>query len=331
MYSNELVLDMGYANTIIAARGKGVVLKEPSVVAVLKQRGKLKLIASGAEARRYMKSRERAHGVTLVHPIKEGVIENAEAAILMLKDFLRKALPRRSFLSPKIEVIALISCGTSVVERKNFENVLSASGLKSPILMETPIAISALLSSDYNLIVNCGASIADVAIVGPTGIITGCSVTTCANAVDSKICAYVADNYRLGISATRAEEVRIKIGSFYDNQLISAEVMGRNLVDISPHQAEITANEIFPMMSDVALNLADVVESVSLMCPEKLIMDVYQAGVTLTGGFANSYGLADFLTERLKMTVNVPKTPEDTPALGALAFFDDRDKMYKML
>jgi len=331
MYSNELVLDMGYATTVIAARGKGVVFKEPSVVAVTKSRGKLKMIASGSEARRYMRSRERAHGVTLVHPIKEGVIENAEAAVLMLKDFIRKAIPRRSFLSPKLEVIALISCGISVVERKNFENVLSAAGLKSPILMETPIAISAFLSSDYNLIVNCGASISDVAIVGPTGIITGCSVTTCGNEVDRKICAYIADNYRMGISFTRAEELRIKIGSFYDNRLIDAQVSGRNLVDNSPHQTEITANEIFPMLCDVAMNLADVVESVSLMCPEKLIMDVYHAGITFTGGFANSYGLSEFLTERLKMTVNVPKTPEDTPALGALAFFDDREKMYKML
>lgn len=331
MYSSELVLDMGYASTVIAARGKGVVLKEPSVVAVAKQRGKLKLLASGAEAKRYMKSRDRVHGASLIHPVKEGVIENAEAAVLMLKDFMKKALPRRSFLSPKLEVIALISCGTSVVERKNFENVLASAGLKSPILMETPIAISALLSSDYNLIVNSGASVTDVAIVGPTGIITGCSVTVCANAVDRKICSYLADNYRLGISPTRAEELRVKIGSFYDNQLIDAQVSGRNLVDNTPHQTEITANEIFPMMCDVALNLADVIESVSMMCPEKLIEDVYHAGITLTGGFANSYGLADFLYGRLKIPVNVPKSPEDTPALGALVFFDDRDKMYKML
>lgn len=331
MIGNELVLDMGYATTIIAARGKGIILKEPSVVAVVKLKGKLKLLSSGSEARRYMRSRDKVPNAILVHPVKEGVIENAEAAILMLKDFIRKALPKRNFLSPKLEVIATICCGTSVVERKNYENVLSAAHLKSPILMETPIAVSSLLSSDYNLIVNCGSSIADVAIVGPNGIVTGCSVTTAGNAADSKICSYVADNYRLGISPSRAEELRVKIGSFYDNQLISAEVAGRNLVDNTPHQAEITANEIFPMLSDVALNLADVIESVSLMCPEKLVMDVYQAGVTLTGGFANSYGIAEYLTERLKMTVNVPKSPEDAVALGALRFFDDRDKMYKLL
>ena len=169
------------------------------------------------------------------------------------------------------------------------------------------------------------------AIVGPNGIITGCSVTTCGNAVDSKICSYVADNYRLRISPSRAEELRVKIGSFFDNQLISADVMGRNLVDNMPHQAEITGNEIYPMMHDVAMNLADVIENISLMCPEKLVMDVYRSGITLCGGFANSYGIGDFLSDRLKICVNVPKAPEDAVALGALRFFDDRDKMFKML
>lgn len=329
--ANELVLDMGYASTVIAARGKGVIFKEPSVVAVVKQKGKLKLLASGSDARRYMRSREKEPNAVLLRPVKEGVIENAEAAILMLKDFIRKALPRRNIFSPRLDVIATICCGTSIVERKNYENVLAAAHIKSPVLMESPIAVSALLSSDYNLIAICGASIADVAIVGPNGIVTGCSVTTCGNAVDQKICSYVADNYRLGITPARAEELRVKIGSFFDNQMISAEVMGRNLVDNMPHQAEITANEIYPMMSEVATNLADVVESVSLMCPEKLIMDVYQAGVTFCGGFANSYGADEFLANRLKMQVNVPKSPEDAVALGALNFFDDRDKMFKML
>ena len=331
MIANELVLDMGYATTVIAARGKGVILKEPSVVAVEKQKGKLKLLASGSDARRYMRSREKSPSATLLHPVKEGVIENAEAATLMLKDFIRKALPKLSILSPRLDVIATICCGTSVVERKNYENVLAAAHIKSPVLMETPIAVSSLLSSDYNLIVTWGASITDVAIVGPGGIITGCSVTTCGNAVDQKICSYVADNYRLGISPSRAEELRVKIGSFFDNQMISADVMGCNLVDNMPHQAEITANEIFPMMCDVAMSLADVIESVSLMCPEKLVMDVYQAGITLVGGFANSYGADEFLSDRLKMRVNVPKSPEDAVALGALRFFDDRDKMFKML
>lgn len=331
MITNELVLDMGYENTVIAARGKGVIFSEPSVVAVAKQKGKLKLLASGADARRYMCSREKDPSATLLHPVKEGVIENAEAAILMLRDFMRKALPRRNFFSPKPDVIATICCGTSVVERKNYENVLAAAHIKNPILMETPIAVSALLSSDYNVIVVCGASIADVAIVGPSGIITGCSVTTCGNAVDQKICTYVADNYRLGISPSRARELREKIGSFFDNQTFSAEVSGRNLVDNMPHQAEITANEIFPMMSDVALSLADVIDSVTMMCPMKLSMNVYQAGITLCGGFANSYGIDEFLSARLKMRVNVPRSPEDAVALGALRFFDDRDKMFKML
>ena len=331
MLTNEIVIDMGYAQTVIALRGKGVVFKEPTVVALSRQGKKVKFYASGLEAKRYMRNRDKDPLAVLVHPVRGGVIEDYDAAILMLKDFLRKALPKRGLFSPRPEVIATIACGTSVVERKNYENVLAEVGLKSPILMETPIAVSSQLSCDYNLIATFGASVSDVAIVGPSGIITGCSVTMCGNAIDEKICAYIAENYRLGISPARAEELRTKIGSFYSGQTMSADVSGRNLVDDSPAQAEITSGEIAPMMTSVLTSFATVVESVSMMCPEKFILDVYNAGITLCGGFAFSDGVADFLGDRLKMKVLVPKNPDEAIALGALAFFDDRDRMYKML
>ena len=331
MFTNEIVIDMGYSQTVIALRGKGVVLKEPSVVAIVRQRGKCKFLASGLDAKKYMRSRERDPMAKLVHPIKGGVIEDTDAAILMLKDFIKKALPKRGLFSPKPEVIATIACGTSVVERKNYENVLAAVGLKSPILMEAPIAVTSGLSSDYNLIAVFGASLSDVAIVGPSGIITGCSVTMCGNAMDERICAYAADNYRLGISMPRAEELRVKIGSFNPKQLMSADVFGQNLVDDTPYQAELTSGEIAPMMYEVAMSFADVIENVSMMCPEKYVLDVYHAGITFCGGVAASDGLADYLTERLKMKVVVPRNADETVALGALAFFENRDKMYRML
>lgn len=331
MLTNEIVIDMGYAQTVIALRGKGVVFKEPTVVALSRQGKKVKYYASGFDAKRYMRNRDRDPLAVLIHPVKGGLIEDSDATIWMLKDFLRKALPKRGLFSPRPEVIATIACGTSVVERKNYENVLAEVGLKSPILMETPIAVSSQLSCDYNLIATFGASVSDVAIVGPNGIITGCSVTMCGNAIDEKICSYIAENYRLGISQARAEELRIKIGSFYQGQMMSADVSGRNLVDDSPAQAEITSGEIAPMLISVLTSFATVVESVSMMCPEKFILDVYNAGITFCGGFAVTDGVADFLGDRLKMKVLVPKNPDEAVALGALAFFDDRDRMYKML
>ena len=331
MYTNEIVIDMGFNETVIAMRGKGVVLKEPSVIAAVRVKEKYKFLASGTEAKRYMRSRERDLNAVLVHPVKGGVIEDVNAAILMLKDFLRKAMPRRLF-GPRPEVIATIACGTSVVERKNYENVLAAVGLKSPILMEVPIAVSALAAGEYNLIATIGASVSDVAIVGPNGIITGCSVTMSGNAVDEKICAYVAENYRLGITPACAEDLRKKIGTYRSNgQISSKDVLGRNLVDETPYQAEITSNEIAPMLASVMTSFADVIESVSMMCPEKHCMDVYNAGITLCGGYAYSDGLSDFLFERLNIPIHVPKNPDETVAIGALSFFEDRDRMYKML
>jgi len=332
MFTNEIVIDMGFYQTVIAIHGKGVVLKEPSVIAAVRLKGgKLRMVASGFDAKRYMRSRDREQGATIIHPIKGGFIEDAEAAILMLRDFIKKALPKRNIFSPRLEVIATIACGTSVVERKNYENVLAAVGIKSPILMETPIAVSSKLSSDYNLIAVCGASVSDVAIVGPNGIITGCSVTMCGNAVDERICTYIADNYRMGISMSRADELRTRIGTFNRKEVMSADVSGRNLVDDTPYQVEITSGEIAPMMYEVMASFADVIESVSMMCPEKHILDVYHAGITFCGGFAQSDGLAEYLTERLKMPVIVPRDADEAVAIGALAFFDDRDRMFKML
>ena len=331
MFANEIVIDMGYAQTVIAMRGKGVVFKEPSIVALARQGRKIKFYGSGFEAKKYMRSRDRDPLATIVRPVKGGVIEDFDVASLMLKDFLRKALPKRGIFSPRPEVIATIACGTSVVERKNYENVLAEVGLKSPILMETPIAVSSTLSTDYNLIATFGASISDVAIVGPTGIITGCSVTMCANAVDEKICTYVAENYRLGISLARAEELRTKIGSLYSGHSMTTTVAGRNLLDDRPYQVEITSGEIVPMMTSVLSSFSTVIESVSMMCPEKFVLDVYNAGITFCGGFAAGEGVADFLYDRLKIRVNVPKNPDEAIALGALAFFDDRDRMYRML
>ena len=331
MFTNEIVIDMGYSQTVIAMRGKGVIFKEPSIVAIAHQGKKVKFYGSGSEAKRYLRSRDRDPLAVPVHPVRGGVIEDYDAAVLMLKDFLRRALPKRGLFAPRPEVIATIACGTSVVERKNYENLLSEVGLKSPILMETPIAVSSTLSSDYNLIATIGSSISDVAIVGPSGIITGCSVTMCGSAIDEKICAYVAENYRLGISLLRAEELRVKIGSVSSDQMMSADVSGRNLVDDSPYRVEVTSEEIAPMITSVLSSFATVIESVSMMCPEKFIPDVYNAGITLCGGVAAGDGVADFLYNRLKIKVLVPKNPDETIALGALAFFDDRDKMYKML
>ena len=331
MFTNEIVIDMGYAQTVIAMRGKGVIFKEPSIVAVAHQGKKLKFYGSGLEAKRYLRTRDRDPLAVAVHPVRGGAIEDYDAAVYMLKDFLRRALPKRGLFSPRPEVIATIACGTSVVERKNYENLLTEVGLKSPILMETPIAVSANLSSDYNLIATLGASISDVAIVGPSGIITGCSVTMCGTAIDEKICAYIAENYRLGISLLRAEELRVKIGSVASDQMMSSDISGKNLVDDSPYQVEITSEEIAPMITSVLSSFATVIESVSMMCPEKYIPDVYNAGITLCGGLAAGDGVAEFLYNRLKIKVLVPKAPDETIALGALAFFDDRDKMYRML
>lgn len=331
MLTAELAIDIGHSQTVIAQRGKGVIFDEPSLIMVTKQRGKVKLLASGNEARKKLHGRERVVGSTFIRPIIDGNIENSEATILMLSDFLRKALPNRSFLSPKPECLVSIPCGTSAVERQNYENVFIAAGFKRPILMETPLAVIATLNTENNLIVASGATVTDVAIVGAQGIITGCSVNIAGKAMDDAISSYVSDNYKLNITSECAEEIRKNIGSFGPNQAATMDVVGKNIFDGMRHHIELTSDEINPILFQVADKLIEVIENVSMMCPEKIIMDVYKAGITFCGGLAESYGLAQYIAQKIHMAVNVPMNPHLTVCRGTLLHFEDKDRMFKLL
>ncbi|NCA66696.1 MAG: hypothetical protein EOM87_01380 [Clostridia bacterium] len=330
MFNLELVIDIGGGNTTIYQNKKGIVLCEPSVVAVKKQRNKLKLIAKGKEAKRLSRNRsELAPGVNIITPFSEGTVTNSEAARIMLKGFLETVTAGR-FFRPNIDALVLISCGTSVVERKNIESIFTSLGIKNVTLVESPIAVAALLENPYNFIVISGATITEVAIVAPTGIITACSVNICGNSMDEAIKKYLSDQYRLVISKTRAEDLRIKLATLSDKQNIAVEVQGRDLIDSATRKIEITAEDLRKAIIGVVNNLADVIESVSMLCPDNLIEDIYHTGITFCGGLANIHGLAQHLTERLKIKVNSISDPA-APVTGGAAYFADRDRLYAMI
>ncbi len=326
----ELVIDIGGSNTTIYQRNKGIVLCEPSVVAVKKQRNRLRLIAAGKEAKRLSRNRsELAPGVNIVHPFNEGTVTNSEAARVMLKSFLETVTASR-FFRPKIAALVLISCGSSVVERKNIESIFTSLGIKNVTLVESPIAVSALLESPYNFIVISGATITEVAIVGPEGIITGCTVNISGNSMDEAIKKYLSEQYRLVISKAKTEELRVKLATLSDKQNIAVEIQGRDLIDSATRKIEITAEDIRKAIIGVVNNLADVIESVSMLCPDNIVEDIYHTGITFCGGLSNIHGLPKHLTERLKIKVNNISDPT-APAAGAAAFFEDRDRLYKMI
>lgn len=330
MFNIELVIDIGGNNTTIYQNKKGIVLTEPSIVAIKKQRNRLKLVANGKEAQRLLLNRnELLPGVNIVYPFAEGTVNNSEAAKLMLRGFLETVILGKVF-RPKIEAIVLISCGATVVERKNIESIFTSLGIKNVTLVESPIAVYSLLENPYNFIVIGGATTTEVAIVGPQGIITGCSVNISGATMDDAIKKYISEQYRLVISKTKAEELRVKLATLYDNQNISMEVQGRDLIDSATRKIELNSEDIRKAIQSVINSLADVIESVSMLCPENIAEDIYYSGITFAGGLANLHGLAKYLTDRLKIKVN---SISDTTAIaaGGAAYLTDRDKLYKMI
>lgn len=326
----ELVIDIGGSTTTIYQHKKGIVLCEPSIVAVKKQRNKLKLIAKGKEAKKMLHNRhELAKGINIVYPFSEGAVTNSEAARILIRGFLDTITVNRLF-RPKISALVLISCGTSVVERKNIENIFTSLNIKNVTLVESPIAVSALLESSNNFIVISGATITEVAIVGPNGIITGCSVNISGNSMDDAIKKYISEQYRLVISKAKAEEIRIKLATLSDKQNIAIDIQGRDLIDSATRKIEISAEDVRKAIIGVVDSLAEVIESVSMLCPDNLVEEIYHTGITFLGGLANIHGLAQYLTERLKIKVN-SISDITAPATGGAVFFEDKDRLYKMI
>ncbi len=330
MLNMELAIDIGGSNTTIYQNKKGIVLAEPSVVAVKKIRNKLRLVASGKEAKKLIANRRNiAPGLNILYPFSEGTVTNSEAARLMLKGFIETVTAGRLF-RPSIAALVLISSGASVVERKNIESIFTSLGIRNVTLIEAPIAVSALLESPYNFIVIAGATTTEVAIVGPDGIITGCSVNISGNGMDEAIKKYLAEQYRIVVSRAKAEELRIKLASLSDKQTVAVEIQGRDLIDSATRKIEITAEDLRKAIIGIVNNLADVIESVSMLCPNNLVEDIYHTGITLCGGLANIHGLAQHLTERLKIKVN-NLADSTAPVRGASVFFENKDKLYNMI
>ncbi len=304
MFGIELAIDIGGQNTTIFQHKKGLVLNEPSIVAVKKYRNKLRLIANGKEVQRLIAERNKKEvGVNILYPFSEGTVVNAEAAKLMVKGFLETVTANR-LIRPKIDALVLISCGATIVERKSIENIFTTLGIKNVTLIESPIALYALLENPYNFVVIGGATTTDIAILGPQGIITGCSVNIAGQAMDEAIKKHISEQYRLVISKAKAEEIRIKLATLHENQTLSMEIQGRDLIDSAIRKIEINSEDIRKAIIGIVNNLAEALESVSMLCPDNIAEDIYHSGITLAGGLANIHGLASYLTKRLRIKVN---------------------------
>lgn len=324
LFSQDIGIDLGTANTLVFVKGKGIVIREPSVVAINVSARPAKVVAVGKEAKEMI---GRTPGsIAAMRPITDGVIADFDITCEMLKKFIQKALGGSYFA--KARVVICIPTGVTEVERRNVHDVAIEAGAKYVSLIEETMAAAigaGLPVSDAvgSMIVDIGGGTAEVAVISLGDIVTSKSVRVAGDSFDSAISQYIKKKYNILIGERTAEDIKIKIGSAiaYAGEG-KMEVKGRNLVDGLPKNVTITSEEIREALSDGVNQILDAIKSTLEKTPPELSADIMEHGITLTGGGALLRGIDKLISQQTGMPVNIADNPLDCVADGTGIFLE---------
>ena len=315
-FKKEIGIDLGTANTMVYVTGKGIILREPSVVAV-NMKDEL-VVAVGREAKDMI---GRTPGsISAVRPLKDGVIADFDITAIMLKYFIKQAL--KGSFGGHPHVIVCIPSGVTEVERRAVEDAARHAGAKTVDLIEEPMAAAIGAGLDVSsasgcMVVDIGGGTSEVAVIALGDIVNKCSVRTAGDNFDNAIISYIKKKYNLLIGERTAENIKITIGSAfpYENEG-SMEVKGRNLVDGLPKNIVITAEEAREALSDPVASIIDAIRQTLENTPPELSADIIDNGITLTGGGALLRGLDVLINRETGMPVHVAENPLDCVVNG---------------
>ncbi|MBE6774183.1 MAG: rod shape-determining protein [Clostridia bacterium] len=325
LFSQDIGIDLGTANTIVYVKGKGIVIREPSVVAINVNSRPAKVVAVGNEAKQMI---GRTPGsITAMRPLRNGVIADFDVTTEMLRKFIQKALGG-SFLA-KARVVICIPSGVTEVERRNVHDVALEAGARYVSLIEEPMAAAIgaglpVKEAKGSMIVDIGGGTAEVAVISLGDIVTSRSVRVAGDDFDSAISQYIKKKYNLLIGERTAEEIKIKIGSAIDyGNEGRMEVKGRNLLDGLPKNVTITSEEVREATEDCIRQILDAIKGTLEKTPPELSADIMKYGITLTGGGALLRGLNTLITTETGMPVRVADNPLDCVADGTGIFLNE--------
>ncbi len=325
----ELIVDMGAGNTVIYEKKRGVVISEPSIVAIKRINGKPRVECVGQEALQLARSGKKEDGISFYYPVNNAQIENPEACRLMVKAFLEK-LSSKSFIRPTFVVTAVISCGLSQVERKTFESIFTDLGIREVTLIETPIAVIPEINVGCRLVVVAGASVTDVAVVGENGIITGCSISIGGNTLDKLLRQFVYDSYDITISPARAEEARIQLSTLSPDHNEARSIQGTDMVNKSRRSLELTSRDTRAVLIPAIDNLIKTIESVFRLAPSNIQASIQKSGIDFYGGLANTHYIGEYISNALGLPVRTDGNIERV-AISCSRFFDNQLALDRML
>ncbi len=328
--ANEIGIDLGTANTIIYLKGKGIVVNEPTVVAVSRVNGKV--LSIGKEAGDMLG--RTPVDICAVTPIKEGVIANFDITVSMLKYFIKKAVPT-SFIKPK--AVVCIPSHITDVEKRAVRDAVIAAGVKEVFLIEKSMAAAigagiAVNAPVGSMVVDIGGGTTEIAVVSLGGIVSTQSLKVASRTFDNDIIQFMKKNHDLIIGNITAEEIKKEIGSACPlKDELTIEIKGRDLVSGLPRLATVTSEEIREAIQESLATIIDGIKSVLEKTPPELAADIFESGIVLTGGGSILKGLGKLINAHTEIPIYIAESPGECVAIGAGKTLDEVKTLHSLL
>ncbi len=317
IFSNDIGVDLGTSNVLIFVANKGIVVREPSVVAMDKNTGRI--LQVGAEAKNML---GRTPGnVVAMHPLKEGVISDHGMTVKLLQTLFRRAVPQ-SFFNPKPRVVICVPSGITEVEERTVINVAIEAGARRVYLIEEPLAAALganleIKGPNGHMVVDIGGGTTDVAVLTMNGVARSSSLKVAGDSFDEAIGRHVRRRHGIVIGQTMAEDIKIKIGCVYERpEEVSMEVFGRDAKSGMPRELNLSSSEIYEVLRRPARQIADEVMSVLEDTSPELVSDIATNGITLTGGGSQLWGMAQMIQDRTGIHCTLSDDPDSCVAYG---------------
>ncbi len=316
MFTRDIGIDLGTANTLVCVKGKGIIMREPSVVAYDVRNDAVRAV--GTEAKEMI---GRTPGsIIAVRPLKDGVIADFDVTAAMLKRFIKTAL--KGYMFSRVRVVICIPAGVTEVESRAVYDAVKLAGATEVDLVEEPMAAAVgaglpVEDATGNMVVDIGGGTSEVAVISLGDIVTAQSVRVAGDDLDEAIINYIRKKHNLLIGERTAEKIKIDIGSAlpYENEQ-SIEIKGRNLVDGLPKNVIISSAEVREALSDPVSQIIDAIRTTLERTPPELAADIVDRGITLTGGGALLRGFSQLVADEMGIPVTVAANPLDCVVLG---------------
>lgn len=324
---NDMGIDLGTATVLVYLKGKGVILKEPSVVAI--NRTTNEVLAVGEEARQMI---GRTPGnIVAIRPLRNGVISDYDVTEKMLKHFIRKACGKRRISAPKI--IICVPCEATGVEQRAVKDAAKNAGAKKVCLIEEPLAAAIgagldITKASGNMVIDIGGGTTDIAIISLGGMVVRSSIKIAGDTFDESIIKYIRKKHKLMIGERTAEELKINIGSAYKKEIEETmEIRGRDLVTGLPKNVEVSSAEMREALREAVSAIAECAHAVLEKTPPELAADVSDKGIMMTGGGSLLNGLDKYIQDITQVPVYVAEDPVSCVALGTGKSLEYIDKL----